>query len=96
MKLKIAAVFVALFLFANSSVNAQKETVILYNSQAVKVELSQKGTIQSFISVVPDYMAGYDVDVQPNGVIPEVIEEPVSPALTTPFKLQLKGEKPPR
>ncbi len=82
MKLKIAAAFVATFLMSISGVYSQKESVILYNSQAVKVQLSQKGTIESFISVVPDYMSEYNIEVKPIEVIPEKIEESILPKST--------------
>ncbi|MDF1698175.1 MAG: hypothetical protein P1U56_20170, partial [Saprospiraceae bacterium] len=60
---KLNSAFFVLFitLVVCTSVHSQKETVILYNSQPVKVELSEKGNIQSFIGLMPGYMAGYDL-----------------------------------
>lgn len=40
---------------------AQKETVILYNSNPVEVELSQDGKIAAFVGNADGYMAGYDL-----------------------------------
>lgn len=83
MNFRISALLCGIvFTCALSNANAQKESIILYNSQPVKVELSAKGSIQSFISVVPDYMAGYDLVIDPIEVAPTVIEEPVLPTTT--------------
>ena len=59
--LKYAFYIVALSFFISTSSFSQKEAVILYNSQPVKVELSEKGNINSFIGLMPNYMRGYDL-----------------------------------
>lgn len=53
---------ISLIAALSASVSAQTtESVILYNSQAVKVELSEVGTILSFYGLMPGYMDGYDL-----------------------------------
>ena len=61
--IKIKHSIYILAIFALSAVNgySQKESIILYNSQPVKVELSEKGNIKSFIGLVPGYMVGFDL-----------------------------------
>lgn len=66
---------VALILVINVSGYSQKEAVILYNSQPVKVELSDQGKINSFIGLVPGYMAGFNLAPVTNAKL-AVIDEP--------------------
>jgi thymidylate synthase len=44
-----------------------KEAVILYNTQAVKAEITSDGTINRIISEEPDYLKGYTLTVQDYG-----------------------------
>ncbi len=76
-KLKITALCAAFIVFTTSSTCAQEESVILYNSQPIKVELTQTGKILSFIGLVPGYMEGYDIQTNPIEVAPDVIAEPI-------------------
>ena len=82
-ELKTTTFLVAMSFFVLSSTFGQKKTVILYNSQPVKVELSQKGTIETFIEVVPDYMAGYELKTEVIEVMPTSVENPVLPEMST-------------
>jgi len=81
-KIRTTILLTALFTFVLSSAHSQKQSVILYNSLPVKVELSEKGTIDAFIGAVPGYMDGYDISVQPIEVAPTKVEEPILPAST--------------
>lgn len=80
---KTAAFFVAFTflttssLFSQSEPKLEPESVILYNSQAVKVVLSQEGQIQSFIGVVPDYMTEFAQTSSPVDAVPAEVKEPV-------------------
>ena len=82
MNSKIAALFLAFGFFSVSNSYSQSESIILYNSQPVKVELTDKGQIYSFIGLVPGYMIGYDLPMSSNtksiNTTPETImdEEP--------------------
>lgn len=58
--------------------HAQKESVILYNSQPVKVELSEKGNIKSFIGLVPGYMNGYILSTVNSEEKAEEVNEPAA------------------
>ncbi|MEM9549188.1 MAG: hypothetical protein AAGA77_24590 [Bacteroidota bacterium] len=78
-KFKIASLFIFLVIFGISNGNAQKESVILYNLQPVKVELSEKGEIESFIKTVPGHMDGYSIKPDPIVVQPTEIKKPVLP-----------------
>jgi len=79
-KLRTAALFIASFIFSVSGVYSQKESVILYNRQPVKVELSKKGTIESFIGTMPGYMEGYDLsDKDEIKVEPTDVKNPILP-----------------
>lgn len=61
---------ILLFLLLGSTLQAQtNESVILYNSKAVKVELSEVGKILSFYGLMPSYMEGYDLG--PSYIEPE-------------------------
>ena len=81
--LKTTAFLFSLSLCIVTSSFGQKKTVILYNSQPVKVELSKKGSIETFIEVVPDYMAGYDLNTEVIEVVPTTVENPVLPEMST-------------
>lgn len=74
---KPAALCVAFAIITASNAYTQTEAVILYNSQAVKVELTENGQIQSFVGVVPGYMDGYDLSTNTVEVIPTTIDEPI-------------------
>lgn len=74
LKFKSILFVVVLIVSFTSSSNAQKEAVILYNSQPVKVELSEEGKINSFIGLVPGYMIGYKI-IPPANAKPLVIDE---------------------
>jgi len=82
--LKQATSLVAFLFFILSLTSAQTtEKVILYNSQPVKVGLSDKGEIQSFIGVVPGYMAGFELSTKEEvKVNPKVVEKPILPPST--------------
>lgn len=84
MKSKSATLLVAFSIFTASNTFAQKETVILYNSQPVKVELSKKGQIKSFIGAVPGYMEGFDMSTSTLNTSASP-EQPVIASTTTPI-----------
>ena len=70
----------AIITASNAYSQSQAETVILYNSQAVKVELTDNGKIQSFVGIVPGYMEGYDLSTNSVEVVPTTIDEPIFPS----------------
>jgi hypothetical protein len=75
---KFLTIAVVSILLISTNVYSQKESVILYNSQPVKVELSDLGTINAFIGLVPGYMAGYDLTPSESvnsTIVSEQIEE---------------------
>jgi outer membrane protein OmpA-like peptidoglycan-associated protein len=78
---KLILLFGSLMFFTLSNLHSQSEKIILYNSQPVKVELSDSGQILSFIGLVPGYMDGYDLSTEPGKVIamPTKVEEPIIP-----------------
>lgn len=76
-KFKPAVLCAALSIIIASSAFSQSETVILYNSQPVKVDLTDNGKIQSFYGVVQGFMEGYDLSTDIAEVTPSVIEEPI-------------------
>jgi len=55
---------------------SQQESVILYNSQPVKVVLSGDKII-SFVGTVPDYMNGYDLERNDIKIIADNTSDPV-------------------
>lgn len=71
--IKSIIIILSVSFLINGTSLAQKETVILYNSQPVKVELSEKGTIKSFIGLVPGYMLGYDLITNGNAKV-EIVD----------------------
>lgn len=76
-KFNTAALCVALAVFTVSSSFAQKESVILYNSQPVKVELAKTGNILAFIGLVPNYMDGFEIESNDSQeTVPNTIDEP--------------------
>jgi len=79
---KTAALCVVFTVFTASSLFSQTESVILYNSQPVKVELTNEGHIQSFIGLVAGYMEGYGLVAAPTDVAPIIVEEPILPTVT--------------
>ncbi|MEE9439441.1 MAG: hypothetical protein V3V14_10610 [Saprospiraceae bacterium] len=58
---KLPQALCACALLAAVSVNAQKQSVILYNSVPINVNLTSDGDIAIFGNVVKDYMQGYEL-----------------------------------
>jgi len=74
---------VAIILLITSGLTAQQtqETVILYNSQPVQVELSEMGKILSFYGLKPGYMTGFQLENAVVKIEPIVIDN-VNPTFT--------------
>jgi outer membrane protein OmpA-like peptidoglycan-associated protein len=75
--LKSSIIIVTLSALITSSGFSQKEAVILYNSQPVKVELSETGNISAFIGLFPGYMVGYKLLPTAESVNEPIITEKI-------------------
>jgi len=58
---------------------ASDPSIILYNSQPVKVELSEAGKILSYYGLVTGYMEGYDLGEAASAVVSEPVVANVNP-----------------
>ncbi len=76
----VLAILLAIVPMFSSAQNAQ-ETIILYNSQPISVELSDVGKILNFYGLMPGYMSGYDLGV-PSLPAADVVVDEIDPTFT--------------